>query len=162
MEVLATILFLILIFRWWPGKQRKTRKRRPPFKTQYKLNQVQPIGTFERRMVRGMFIEGREVFVTAFVNDTHVLRVTATIGSKYSCRPSDDVTLWGEKACEIGATKIRQYHNHPSVYGRARPSQTDRRTHASLKSCVTPWGVEFQSILVYKSRLGTVEMKEFQ
>ncbi len=162
LEALAAIIFLIWIFRRPAGKQKKIRKRKPPFKTRYGLNQIQPIGTFERKMVHGMFNEGREVFVTAFVNDTHVLRVTATIGSKYSCHASDDVTLWGEKACEIGATKIRQYHNHPAVYGRSRPSQTDRRTNASLKSWVAPWGVELQSILVYKSRLGSVVMKEYQ
>ena len=94
MEVLAAVLFLILIFMWPAAKQKKIRKRKPPFKTLYKLNQIQLIGTFERKMVHGMFNEGREVFVTAFVNDTNVLRVTATIGSKYSCRASDDPRLF--------------------------------------------------------------------
>ena len=71
-EDLAAVLFLILIFMWLVGKKKKIRKRKPPFKTLYGLNQIQPIGTFERNMVHGMFNEGREVFVTAFVNDTHV------------------------------------------------------------------------------------------
>ena len=161
MEI-AVLIIVYCLVKLLMTRKRKPRPRRPPFKKLHKLNQIQPIVEFEEKMIKGMFAENKEVFVTAFVNDTHVLKVTATIGSKYTCRPSDNVYSWGEKACKIGATKIRQYHNHPNVFGRSSPSTKDRKTHRALKPFIEQWGIEFQSLLVYKSWFRGVRVKEYQ
>ena len=139
----------------------KVRKRRPPFKKLYDLDRVQPIEEFEKKMVKGMLKEGKEIFVTAFCNDTHVLKVTASIGSKYRCRPSDNCHNWGEKAIKLGSTQIRQYHNHPPVFGRSFISKADKESHKFFSSLVRPYGIKFRSFLVYPSRLGGAKIREF-
>lgn len=155
------ILVIYLFLKLFSGRNKKTRNRRPPFKKLYDLDKHQPITEFERKMVRGMFAENREIFVTAFVTETHVLRVTATIGSKYSCRASDNINLWGVKAQKIGASKIKQYHNHPDVFGRSFPSNTDKKGHRNLKPFIERHDIEFQSLLVYKSWFGKAVIKEY-
>lgn len=154
------ILVIYLFFKYLFRKNRK-KSRRPPFKKLYDLDTHQPIVDFERKMVRGMFAENREIYVTAFVTETHVLRVTATIGSKYSCRASDNINLWGVKAQKIGASKIRHYHNHPNIFGRSFPSNMDKRSHRNLKTFIDLHDIEFQSLLVYKSWFGKAVIKEY-
>ena len=155
---IAIALFLIKLVFAFKGRQ---RKRRPPFKKMYELDQIQTIREFERKLTKGMFQVRKEVFVTAFVNDTHVLNVTATIGSKNKCGASDNVNLWARKAKMLGATRIRQYHNHPDVFGRSFPSSSDKKGHRELRAYVKQWGVEYQSLLVYKSWLGFAKIKEY-
>lgn len=161
---MAIIIFIIIAYfliKLLFGNKRKIKKRRPAFKKLYELDQIQSITEFEQKMIRGMFAENREIFVTAFVNNTHVLRVTATIGSKYKCRSSDNIYLWGEKATKIGAARIRQYHNHPDVFGRSFTSRIDKDGHRELKQCVEQWGIEFHSFLVYKSWFGGAKIKKY-
>ncbi len=129
--------------------KRKWREQRRPFKQRYDLNRRQSIHHFEGKMARGMLEEDREVFVTAFCKDGHVLGVTASIGSKFRCRPSDDVNKWGQKARRLGADEIRQYHNHPRVEGRHRLSREDRAFHSALKASIEGEGVRFRTFLVY-------------
>jgi DNA repair protein RadC len=161
MEVIILIVAAYFLYRLFSGGKRTAKKRRPPFKKLYVLDHVQPINEFEEKMIKGMLSEKREIFVTAFVNNTHVLRVTATIGSKYRCNGSDNINLWGEKAVKIGATRIRQYHNHPDVFGRSFPSGTDKNTHRQLKPFIEQWGVKYQSLLIYRSWLGGVRIREY-
>lgn len=134
MEWIFVLIVVYLLYRVLAQHRPKEKKRRYAFKKLYDLDRVQPIDEFERKMIDGMHREGREVFVTAFVRDGYVLRVTATIGSKFACHPSDDVTLWGQKARDLGATRIRQYHNHPDIFGRSWPSRQDKLTHRTLKA----------------------------
>ena len=161
MELVVFIIIVLTIVFLLSGRNKRETRRKPPFKKRYELDQVQPVIEFENKMVNGMFSESREVFVAAFANDTHVLKVTATIGSKYSCSASDDVNSWGAKAVKIGATRIRQYHNHPHEFGRSFPSRADKRGHRALKPVVEQWGVKYQSFLVYKSWLGRAKIKEY-
>ena len=88
MELVVFIIIVLAIVVLFSGRNKRAARRKPPFKKRYELDQVQPIIEFETKMVKGMFSEGREIFVAAFANDTHVLKVTATIGSKYSCGAS--------------------------------------------------------------------------
>ncbi len=139
----------------------RRRRRRPAFKSIYELDQRQPIREFEKKMARGMLREGREVFVTAFCNDAQVLGVTATIGTKYRCAPSDDVFGWGDKCLLLGATQIRQYHNHHSAQNGFGFSRQDRRSHLSLKKVLEPYGLRFESHLVCPGLLWGYRIKRF-
>jgi hypothetical protein len=147
------------ISRLLQSKQKK--KRRPPFKDLYDLNRRQPVNVFEQKMIKGMFSEGKEVFVTAFCRGDEVLRVTANIGSKYRCRPADDYTNWGWKAQEMGGTEIRQYHNHLGK-GEAKFSKTDKRNYPIFREHVEPFGIKIRFFLVYPRRLiGGYTIREF-
>ncbi|NQT57587.1 MAG: hypothetical protein HQ557_01250 [Bacteroidetes bacterium] len=161
MELFVLLIIGYFVYLLLSGKKQEARTRRPPFKKLYELDQVQSISNFEDKMVRGMLMENKEVFVTAFVNETHVLRVTATIGSRYKCHSSDNTNLWGEKAVAKGASAIRQYHNHPDLFRRSFPSKMDKNTHHQLKPFIEQWDLEYQSFLVYKSWLGRAKIKEY-
>lgn len=162
MEIIIVIAVVCFIFWLFRSKKRKiTKKRRPSFKKIYELDKAQPIKDFERKMIDGMFQEGKEVYVTAFCNNTHVLRVTANIGSKYSCRPSDNVSLWVENTFRIGANRIRQYHNHPNIFGRSFPSSTDKKSLKNLQIHVRNCGIEFESLLVYKTWFSGYRIKKY-
>ncbi len=162
--LIIVILVFYLLLKLLSQKNKgspKARKRRQPFKKLYDLDKIQLIEEFERKMIRGMLKERKEIFVTAFCNDTHVLKVTASIGSKYSCRPSDNCYNWGEKAIKLGASQIRQYHNHPPGFGCSFPSKEDIENHKFFSSLVLPYGIKFHSFLVYPSILGKTKIKDY-
>jgi hypothetical protein len=143
------------------GVNKKKAKRRPPFKERYDLNRRQPIKEFEQKMVQGMKTEQKEIFVTAFCKNGEVLQVTASIGSKYRCSPADDYTNWGYKAQRIGATEIRQYHNHV-LKGATGFSKQDKKTYPIYREHVKTFGVKIRFFLVYPRRLiGGYGIKEF-
>jgi len=162
--IIIFIVVLYLLSKLFTKKKKiapKVRKRRSPFKKLYDLDRVQSIKEFEKKMVKGMSKEGKEIFVTAFCNDTHVLKVTASIGSKYRCKPSDNCQNWSEKAIKLGATQIRQYHNHLPGFGRSSISKADKESHKIFKSLVQPYGIKFRSFLVYPSRLGGAKIRKY-
>lgn len=143
------------------GRNKEKPTRRPPFKQRYDLNRRQPIKQFEQKMINGMQEEQKEIFVTAFCKDGEVLQVTASVGSRSRCSPSDDYTNWGYKANKLGATEIRQYHNH-IVKGDARFSKQDKKTYRIYRDQVKPFGVRIRFFLVYPRRLiGGHGIKEF-
>jgi len=162
--ILLSLFFLVWLFssdsRPSAPRDRGNRKGQP-FKKYFDLDRKQPISEFEEKMIRGMFVEGREVFVTAFADDKDVLRATAKIGNLYSCSAGDNIDMWEWHAKRIGATQIRQYHNHPDVRGRSRPSSMDIRSHNQLKSLLNGSDITFHSYLVYKDRSGLGVVKEF-
>jgi DNA repair protein RadC len=157
----AVIIALLLLGRFWKRTARP-RRRASPFKERYDLNRCQPIPEFERKLARAMFAEVKEVFVTAFCTENEVLRVTATIGTTYRCRPSDRVDLWGQRAVQLQATQVRQYHNHPHIRGRSKPSRQDYRSNKSMRSRVEPYGIRFHGFLIYKPWLGRYTIKEYR
>jgi len=162
MEVIILIIILYLFYKYYEYQQLHVKKqRRAPFKNRYDLNRHQPISEFESKMVQGMFEEGKEVFVTAFCTEIDILSVTATIGSKFRCRPSDNYNAWGNKAQMLGATQIRQYHNHPAVFGRSFLSEEDQLSSAVYEDITKEYGIIFRSFLVYPRRLGGYAIKEF-
>ncbi len=167
MEIIAFIIaFIYFICELFdqnrrPQKKKEKRPRRPAFKKLYDLNRVQPIEEFERKMIEGMLKEDKEVFVTAFCDSYRVLKVTASRGSKFSCRPSDNYYKWADIARKVGATEIRQYHSHPPVFGRSFISRQDRESHKFFASLLKPSGIKFRSFVVYPSRLGGAKIKEF-
>lgn len=143
------------------GRRRRRKARRLPFKKHYDLDRYQSISEFERRMIQGMIREHKEVFVTAFCSRKEVITATATIGSRFRCRPSDNALEWGAKACRLHATEIRQYHNHPAGRGASRVSPMDKESHRHFKELVEPYGIRFRSFLVYpRSIIGGYTIKE--
>jgi len=73
MEIIIFLIVAYFVYILFSGKKQKTKKRRPAFKKLYEQDQRQPIIEFEKKMIKGMFSENREVFVTAFVDDAYVV-----------------------------------------------------------------------------------------
>src|SRR4051812_24780372 len=159
--ILLCVLLLLIVIAFRHAPRPRRGRRRPAFKKRHGLDRRQPLAGFDRKLATAMFDEGKEVFVTAFCTDDEVVAVTATVGTARRCRPSDRVENWGMKASRLGATQIRQYHNHPDVLGRSIPSGADRRSHQYLRACVEPYGVRFHSLLIYKPWLGSYTVKEY-
>ena len=147
--VAGCVILLVLLIRAAFKPARLTRKRLPAFKKRYDLDRRQPLDGFERKLAMAMFSVGREVWVTVFCDEREVLAVTATIGSTRRCKPSDKIHNWGAKACRLRATQIRQYHNHPDIWGRSTPSAMDWRSHAYMRQCVEPYGFRMHTLLIY-------------
>ena len=133
MVCLVLIVVVVIIVICQNPKPHGRKRRRPPFKQLYDLDRRQPLAGFERKLALAMFAESREVYVTAFCSENEVLRVTATIGTVNRCGPSDRVENWGMKARQLGATQVRQYHNHPDVFGRSVPSRQDYASNKILR-----------------------------
>ncbi|NIA10129.1 MAG: hypothetical protein GWP10_10505 [Nitrospiraceae bacterium] len=124
------------------------------FKTRYGLNVKQSISEFEEKMLVGMSRERNEVFVTAFCNESEVLKVTANVGSRYKSHATDNVNNWPAVARRIGAFQIRQYHSHPPVLFSSLFSPQDRETNAVLKSFLERRRLQYHAYLVYRSLFG--------
>src|SRR3989344_3395792 len=88
------------------------RNKGEQFKKAYELS-GKSISEFEHILGIAMKHEVKEVWVTAFCRKGIVVRATATIGSVYRCRPSDDVRNWPQHIYKLNCDEIRQYHNHP-------------------------------------------------
>ncbi len=115
----------------------RQRSKGELFKKAYEL-QGRSVREFEEALAIGMYREKREVFVTAFMRSGIVVRVTASIGSPYRCRPSDNPVKWKDYMIKLNCDEIRQYHNHPVHNGATRPSPADCRTTSVLKSLMGP------------------------
>lgn len=118
------------------------------FKTAYSLN-GKSIDEFETALAIGMRREDKEVYVTAFVRAGIVLRVTASIGSKYRCKPADDVHLWSGHVTRLGCDEIRQYHSHPVFDGETSPSKQDYVSTQYLDSILGPHSALVRHLLVF-------------
>ena len=163
MEIFIVILIIYFIIKSIPpDKQKIRRQRKAPFKKRNDLDQRQLIVDFEQKLADSMLREGKEVFVTAFCKDNEVLTVTATVGSKNQCRPSDNYSNWGNKAHRLRATQIRQYHNHPAVFGRSFISTKDRESSAFFRTLLEDDRIEFISLLVFPSRLGGYQIQRYE
>jgi DNA repair protein RadC len=156
------VLLVLLISLAMRPTTRVRRKRLPAFKRRYDLDRRQPLDGFEQKLAMAMFSVQREVWVTVFCNESEVLAVTATIGSKYRCRPSDKIHNWGPRARRLGATQIRQYHNHPDIWGRSTPSTQDWNSNRYMRRCVEPYGIRMHTLLIYKPWFGGFKVQEYR
>jgi DNA repair protein RadC len=162
MIIFGLIVFIIIlcVFQSSEASHPRGERKGIPFKTYFKLTERQSIEEFESRMTNGMFTENKEVFVTAFANEKKVLRVTASIGSKYKCGASDTPSNWLTIARKINANYIYQYHNHPDGLFNGSPSKQDRVTHVYLSSMFDGTEVAFHSYLVYRNMWNSVKIVE--
>jgi hypothetical protein len=69
------------------------RRSGEQFKKAYGLN-GRSVKDLEEALAVGMLRERREVFLTAFMRQGRAVRVTASIGSPFRCRASDDPMRW--------------------------------------------------------------------
>jgi DNA repair protein RadC len=129
------------------------RRKGKQFKTAYALN-GRDLADFERAMAIGMKFEAKEVFVTAFLRQGKVVRVTASIGSPFRCSAADNPRLWSGHYLRLGCDEIRQYHNHPDYRNHSEPSRQDRRSNAQLQGILEPSDIKLQSFVVYWNEIG--------
>jgi hypothetical protein len=125
----------------------RERRKGEHFKKAYDLN-GRSVQELEEALSVGMYRERREVFVTAFVRAGVAVRVTASIGSPFRCSAADNPARWRDHVDRLGCNEIRQYHNHPVHNGTTRPSPTDAKTAATLKSLLGPCGSQLHSLII--------------
>lgn len=136
------------------------RSFRSQFKKHYDLS-GRNIEEFEQLLAIGMRHERREVWVAAFCQSQHVVRVTATIGSAYRCSPSDDIARWPARVKELQCTSVRQYHNHPGTSRSTSPSPQDRLTSRGIEKLLAGRGVEYHSYIVFWNEIGEYRILEY-
>ena len=140
------------------GKYRE-RAKGERFKQAYDLS-GRSVRDLEEALAVGMFREGREVFVTAFMRGGVAQRVTASIGSPFRCSAADDPAKWGGHVERLGCDEIRQYHNHPHHHGHTRPSATDARSTGQLQRLLGPHRSKLCSLIICWN--GLQEWRVFQ
>lgn len=138
----------------------RDRRKGEHFKKAYGLVGKSVI-RLEEALAIGMFLERREVFVTAFMRAGVAVRVTASIGSPYKCAASDNPARWAEHVERLGCDEIRQYHNHPTHSGATRPSSTDFRTSRALRSLLGLHGPKFRSFIFCWNQLREWKVFEY-
>jgi len=150
------LAFVFYLSKRSPGsvKMGPLPKGKVAFKTRYGLNVKQSISEFEEKMLVGMSRERNEVFVTAFCNESEVLKVTANVGSRYKSHATDNVNNWPAVARQIGAFQIRQYHSHPPIPFCSLFSPQDREMYSSLKPFLERRRLQFRAYIVYPSFFG--------
>lgn len=125
----------------------RARQKGEHFKQAYGLA-GRPVRALEEALSVGMFREGREVFVTAFMCSGVAVRVTASIGSPFRCSASDNPAHWKDHVRRLECDEIRQYHNHPVHNGRAEPSNTDVRTSHLLMQVLGSHSGKLRSFII--------------
>jgi len=136
------------------------RPFRARFKTHYELTGKRVV-EFEKTLVVGMRQERKEVWVAAFCKGNAVVRVTATIGSAFRCRPSDDVRQWSRIARNLGCTEIRQYHNHPGHYRRTKASSIDIQTSRTIQEFLPHSNICCRFYIVFWNEISEHRIVEF-
>jgi hypothetical protein len=126
------------------SKYRK-RTKGEQFKKAYCLS-GKTLYDLEEALSVGMYREGREIFVTAFMRKGVTVRVTASIGSPYRCSSADNPGKWKYHYARLGCDQIRQYHNHSVHNGKTEPSQADYKMSKVLESILC--GIEFRSFII--------------
>jgi hypothetical protein len=129
-------------------QQYPSRIKGQHFKTAYALN-GRSVRDFEMAMAIGMKNEKKEVFVTAFVRQNEVVRVTASIGSPFRCSAADDPRKWPIHYRRLKCDDLRQYHNHPAFGNHTIPSPTDYRSNELLNTLLEPAGISMKAYIVY-------------
>jgi hypothetical protein len=137
------------------------RSSRSLFKKHYDLG-GKTLQEFERLLAIGMRHERREVWVAAFCRGEMVTRVTATIGSVYRCRPSDDLSRWPYHAQKLHCNSIRLYHNHPGSCRSTISSPQDRRTARIIAESLAVAGLHFSSYIVFWNEIGEYRITEYE
>ncbi|RZU98744.1 hypothetical protein [Spiribacter vilamensis] len=138
----------------------RMRRKGESFKKAYGLA-GRGVTSLEEALAVGMYRERREVFVTAFMRSGVVVRVTASIGSLYRCRPADDPAKWRDHIVRLGCDEIRQYHNHPVHNGDTAPSAGDVRSGKQLGKLLGPHAPMLQSFVIYWNQPGEWRIIEY-
>lgn len=138
----------------------RVRARGESFKKAYGLV-GRDVRSLEEALAVGMHRERREVFVTAFMRSGVVVRVTASIGSLYRCRPADDPAKWRDHVDRLRCDEIRQYHNHPVFEGSTTPSAGDIRTSRQFEKLLGAHASKLRSFIICWNRVGEWRVIEY-
>lgn len=138
----------------------RMRRKGESFKKAYGLA-GRDVTSLEEALAVGMYRERREVFVTAFMRSGVVVRVTASIGSLYRCRPADDPAKWRDHIVRLGCDEIRQYHNHPVHSGDTAPSAGDVRSSQQLGKLLGPHAPVLRSFIICWNQPGEWRIIEY-
>ena len=138
----------------------RVRARGESFKKAYGLA-GRDIRSLEEALAVGMHRERREVFVTAFMRSGVVVRVTASIGSSYRCRPADDPAKWRDHIDRLRCDEVRQYHNHPVYEGSTTPSAGDIRTSRQFEKLLGAHASKLRSFIICWNRVGEWRVIEY-
>jgi hypothetical protein len=136
------------------------REKGQQFKKAYELS-GRSVEQFEEAVSVGMLKEKNEVFVTAFMRNGTVVRVTAAVGNPGSCSPADNPLKWKEHIEKLKCEGIRQYHNHPTLSGKTRPSPDDCRSHKAFIGYLESYGDKFRSFIVFWNNIGEWKIMEY-
>lgn len=120
-----------------------------------------PLIEVEETLAIGMWKEQKEVFATVFMKNNYAVRMTATIGSRHRCSPSDDPKKWPEIFKKLNCDEIRQYHNHPVKNNKTKPSYNDYRSSLSLKGLFKSEKSLFKSYIIYWNKIGEWRILEY-
>ncbi|MEX0385993.1 hypothetical protein [Spiribacter onubensis] len=138
----------------------RVRARGESFKKAYGLA-GRDMRSLEEALAVGMYRERREVFVTAFMRSGVVVRVTASIGSSYRCRPADDPAKWRDHVDRLRCDEVRQYHNHPVHEGSTTPSDGDIRSSRQFERLLGPHASKLRSFIICWNRVGEWRVIEY-
>lgn len=144
-----------IIFNKYPIRRKGQR-----FKTVYNII-GKTLEEMEEILAVGMFNEGKEVFVTVFMQNNIAVKVTASIGSPYRCKASDNPNNWPTHIERYNCDEVRQYHNHPTKRNKTEPSNTDVMTTGKLQRILGKYSSKLNSIIIYWNKIGEWRVLEY-
>jgi len=137
-----------------------SRKNGQQFKTAFSLV-GKSLMKLEETLAAGMFKEGKEVFVTAFMKNNRALRVTATIGREGYCFNSDDLKKWSNHFNRLKCDEILQYHNHPVTNNSTKPSAVDCSTTRTIKNILGKNADKLKSLIIFWNQIAEWRVLEY-
>lgn len=120
------------------------------------------VAEFEYTLSFAMHHEVKEVWVTAFCKSNIVLKVTATIGSARSCKPSDSVSSWIDNIRRLRCDEIRQYHNHPVNNNQTDPSTADISSNISMRKQLSIYNNMLRTFIVFWNDIYEYRILEYK
>lgn len=131
-----------------------------PFHELYEL-EGKSLEEFEKAMAAGMWYCGREVYVSAFVKDDIIIRVSTSVGDLTSCGPEEDICEWISLCKSLGCDYIREYHNHPCFDGHTGPSEADKSFHKKTESILNPKRIDIDSFIIYWNEVAEWKLMQY-
>lgn len=138
----------------------RLRNKGEQFKRAYDLI-GKGINECEEILAVGMCREQKEVFVTCFIREKEVVRFTASIGSPFSCSPSDDPRRWKQHLERMNCDEIRQYHNHPVWNNHTCPSFNDHQSSQQYKQILMNHNNKLRSFIIYWNEIREWRIMEY-
>lgn len=120
------------------------------------------INEFEHTLSVAMHHEVKEVWVTAFCKSNIVMKVTATIGSARSCKPSDSISSWIDSVKRLKCDEIRQYHNHPVNNNKTYPSTADISSNISIRKHLSTYKQILRTFIIFWNEIYEYRILEYQ
>jgi hypothetical protein len=105
-----------------------------------------------------MWYEKREIYVTARCRENEVLKITAAIGNRTSCKPTDNIDSRLVHAKRLLCDTARLYHNHPNT---PSPSPPDKKHLFYHKEYFSRNGILYKGYIVFWNLIFEYRILEF-